>query len=47
VLVFIDQVVETFFKTDILLVAEVVEMFGKYGVEVGNDIVEELEEMFF
>lgn len=46
-LVFIDQVVETFVETDILLVAEEVEMFGKYGVEVGDDIVEELDEMFF
>ena len=46
-LVFIDQVVEIFIDTSILLVAEVVETFIEYGAELVDDIKEEADEMFF
>ena len=45
-LVFMDQVVETFIDIGTLLVAEVVEAFIEYGAELVGDI-EEAEEMFF
>jgi hypothetical protein len=44
VLVFIDQVVEVFMDTGILLV---VEIFIEYGPEAVDDIEGELDEMFF